>query len=107
MFLFNEVDSTDITIHKHDHDVIEDEQVTLECVTSSSSPPSSIAWFENDNPQKNNHEPVFESGDFNGTITSLKYTSTPIHRHEHKYITCCISEKKENCRKWTAHVECE
>ena len=92
---------------KHDHDVIEDHQVTLECSTSSSNPHSNITWYENDNLQINNHLPVLKRGEFYGNITILKYTSSRIHRHEHRYITCCISEKKEICRTWTAHVVCK
>ena len=94
-------------MEKHDRDVIEDHRVTLECSTTSSNPASNITWFENDNLQENNHAPMWKSGEFHGTITSLKYTSTRTHRHEHRYITCCVSEEKEKCRTWTAHVVCK
>ena len=94
-------------MEKHDRDVIVDHRVTLKCSTTSSNPASNITWFENDNLQENNHAPMWKSGEFHGTITSLKYTSTRTHRHEQRYITCCVSEEKEKCRTWTAHVVCK
>ena len=106
----------DSIIYDHPVGIIEGTSGTLTCNSTSSNPPVAMEWekWDHNSPWvkvNSTHDIVIEDAEYNGKITSQKFTTDEnIARYDNVHYRCCIRNAEigcQLCRDWHVNIYCK